>query len=173
MKLIAKYLKPEHKNVIEKFDCSDEPNVEIFLKEYALEYQQTGSAVTRLYFDYEDNLIGYFTLFNDVVLIDDYYKQIHNWNLPEDIYVFPSVRIHFLGVDKKYRNKGYGRYLLVEAATIAYEISQKSGCNFLIANALPSAKKFYEKHRFTCVGIDQQDFLPIMALRIGKGNPAK
>jgi len=112
------YIQTQHAEIIQGFNCPDEPSVEIFLKEQALTLHQLRSAVTRLYFDENQNLVGYFTLFNDHIYIYPQQKEKYMWMLPEELDYFPAIKIHYLGVDNRYRGLGYGRYLLAEAVYV-------------------------------------------------------
>lgn len=94
--LTFQYIEPQHADIIQGFECSDEPSVEYFLKEQALNLHQLRSAVTRLYFDENQNLVGYFTLFNDHVHVFPKQKEKHRWNLPANLEFFPAIKLHFL-----------------------------------------------------------------------------
>ncbi|UJF32377.1 GNAT family N-acetyltransferase [Paenibacillus hexagrammi] len=138
----------ECQNLIEGFDCSDEISVELFLKEQAFMLHHLRSAVTRLYFDENQNLVGYFALYNDHVHVFANQMTKYGWNLPEGLDLFPAVKLHYLGVDRKYRNRGYGEYLLGEVVELVEDIAKTSGCNFLTIEALPNAVEFYAKYGF-------------------------
>lgn len=146
--LTFEYIKPEHKSLIETFECPDEPSVELFLKEKASELHQLRSAITRLYFDKHQNLVGYFTLYNDHIHVHKNQKIKHRWNLSQDIDQFPGVKIHYLGVDHRYRDNRYGEFLLLEALLVVHEIAKNSGCNFVTVEALQNAIPFYTKYGF-------------------------
>ena len=81
--------------------------VEFFLKEEALRLHDLQSAITRLYFDENQNLVGYFTLYNDLVSLHkrqiEKYERDFKWNSPNYRY-FPAVKLHYLGVDQRYRD---------------------------------------------------------------------
>ncbi|MBE7897179.1 GNAT family N-acetyltransferase [Paenibacillus polymyxa] len=132
----------------------DEMSVENFLKEKALLLHELQTARTRLYFDDNDKLVGFFTLHNDLIAINpkqrDRLESLYGWTLPKDsdLTQFPSVKLHYLGVDTKYRKLGYGKYMVLEAIKIAADISELSGCNFLNVEALESTVEFYNKRGF-------------------------
>ncbi|CAG7638983.1 hypothetical protein PAESOLCIP111_03997 [Paenibacillus solanacearum] len=138
----------EIKELIDGFDCSDEISVEFFLKEQALKLHQLRSAVTRLYFDVNQNLVGYFALYNDHVHVFSNQMTKHGWNLPDGLDLFPAVKLHYLGVDVRHRGKRYGEYLLGEVVELVEDIAKISGCNFLTIEALPNAVEFYQKYGF-------------------------
>jgi ribosomal protein S18 acetylase RimI-like enzyme len=148
--LTYKYISLEDKNAVEGFNCSDEISVELFLKEQAFKLHALRSAVTRLYFDENQNLVGYFTLYNDHVHLFPSQKAKHGWILP-DLDLFPAVKLHYLGVDIRHRNREihrYGEYLLGEVVDLIENIAKNSGCNFITIEALPRALSFYEKYGF-------------------------
>jgi len=146
--LTFEYIQPHHTTVIQDFQCPDEPSVELFLKEKALVLHQLRSAITRLYFDENQNLVGYFTLYNDHIHVFASQKAKHGWNLAPDLGQFPGVKIHYFGVDIRHRGKHYGAYLLAESLLTIHEVAKNSGCNFVTVEALESALPFYDKFGF-------------------------
>jgi hypothetical protein len=94
--LTYKNISSDYQELIDGFDCSDEISVEFFLKEQALKLHQLRSAVTRLYFDENQNLVGYFALYNDHVQVFPNQKTKHRWNLPDGLDLFPAVKLHYL-----------------------------------------------------------------------------
>lgn len=142
--LTFEYISPEHQQVIQEFNCADEIRIELFLKEQAIKLQQLRSAVTRLYFDENHNLVGYFTLYNDLIHVWAGQAQRHNWVLPDTHDYFPAVKLHYLAVDQKFRKQKYGEFLLAEAVNAVEEIASSSGCTFITIEALTNAIEFYE-----------------------------
>lgn len=142
------YIQLKHTKLIEQFNCSDEISVELFLREQALKLHQLRSAVTRLYFDENQNLVGYFTLHNDLIHVFQNQIRRHGWNLPNIHDYFPAIKLHYLGIDSKYRNLGYGKYLLAEAILAIEDLAMCSGCTFVTIEALHNAVGFYEKFGF-------------------------
>lgn len=151
--LSFEYLSDHHNQHIFDFECEDEIIVSNFLKEDAIKFQITKSTVTRLYFDQDEQLIGYFTLFNDLVEVLRNKREKQKWtDFVIGVNEFPAVRIHYIGVDSRYRNKGFGKYLLLEAINIAKDISINSGCNFITVEVLEKSLWFYEKYKFIHLG---------------------
>lgn len=147
------YLNENHTDLLMEFSCEDEPSIKKFLVEDALALQKSKSAITRLYFNSEDVFIGFFTLFNDLVEIVKSKLAKEKWDdFPRGISEFPSIRLHYLGVDSRYRNKDYGKYLFAEIVEIAKDISKTSGCNFITVEVLESALWFYQKYSFAHLG---------------------
>jgi ribosomal protein S18 acetylase RimI-like enzyme len=149
--LTYKNISSDYQDVIDGFVCPDEISVELFLKEKALKLHQLRSAVTRLYFDENQKIVGYFALYNDHVHVFGNQMMKHGWNLPEGLDLFPAVKLHYLGVDIRCRdrvNHRYGEYLIGEVVELVEDIAKTSGCNFRTIEALPSAVDFYEKYGF-------------------------
>jgi GNAT superfamily N-acetyltransferase len=151
--LTYEYLSDHHKSVISSFLCEDEIIVSDFLMKDAIKFQKTKSAITRLYFDKDQQLIGYFTLFTDLVEILGNKREQQKWtDFTKGVREFPAIRLHYIGVDSRYRGKGYGKYLLLEVINIAKEISMQCGCNFITAEVLGSSYWFYKKYKFVHLG---------------------
>jgi ribosomal protein S18 acetylase RimI-like enzyme len=146
--LNCEFISDEHKENIQAFNCSDEISVAVFLKEHALGLHLINSAITRLFFDDNRNLIGYFTLYNEMVFMSEEKRRKHDLDhMPKDKHL-PAVKMHYLGVDERYRKRGFGEYLLFEALYVIKQISNMSGCNFVTLESLNSSYGFYEKYEF-------------------------
>ncbi|MEK4008331.1 GNAT family N-acetyltransferase [Paenibacillus sp. FSL H3-0333] len=142
-------------------DTPDEISVGDFLKEKALNLHRCQSAITRLYFDEDQNLVGFFTLHNDQIRISprqlEEFEKIYGWKLPiEDHHSYPGIKLHYLGVDKRYRGLGYGKHLLRDVNDIASEIGELSGCNFVSVEALTTSIDFYHKRGFVWLAQNEQ-----------------
>ncbi|MUT67855.1 GNAT family N-acetyltransferase [Paenibacillus sp. NEAU-GSW1] len=146
--LTCEVISDEHMEEVRNFKCSDEISVENFLKEQALKLQYMNSAVTRLYFDESQNLIGYFTLHNDLMELSNGQRTKHKIDNVVDVRMVPAIKLHYLGVDERYRNRGIGESLLFEALDTAIQVSELSGCNFLTLESFESCVAFYLKYEF-------------------------
>lgn len=152
MKLAWEYISAEHKELIENFECQDESDVSLFLKEEALRFHLLNMARTRLYFDEDHNLVGYFTVYNDLMEFSNRQRRKHRYSLPARHRYYPALKLHYLGVDERHRNKKYGTYLLLETLTLAMQTSRSVGCVFLTLEAIKSAVPFYYHHDFKKLG---------------------
>ena len=118
------FINIKYKEDIENFSCSDELQVEQFLKEEAQHLHDSRTAITRLYFDENQNLVGYFTLYNDIVQVGKQ-KRLKHWSafLPtSNLVYFPAIRLHYLGVDNQYRDMGYGKQLMLDLFTYVMKL---------------------------------------------------
>lgn len=59
--LTFEYLTDEHNDLIKQFSCNDAEQIETFPKEESIILQYHSTVRTRLYFDEEDNFVGYFS----------------------------------------------------------------------------------------------------------------
>lgn len=141
-------LNDNHKELIEYFRCSDEPGVEAFLKKDAYEFQYHNCGTTQLCFNDLGEFVGYFSLFNDTVYIGRRKLDKHKWDYPKGLKYFPALKIHYLGVDDRFRKKGYGKEMLFEIFDIALDMNEYSGCAFLTLEAKEKSIGFYKHHEF-------------------------
>lgn len=148
-------LSPEFFDQINEFNCTqDEGKKDIaeFLKHHAYELQKSNMAITRLFFNASGELVGYFTLFNDIVPRIGKSKLVkEQWALPNERF-YPAIRLHYFGVDDRYKRMGIGHTMIHEVFNLCYNIAQQSGCTFISIEALLSAVDFYKKYDFKVIG---------------------
>ncbi|MFC7785645.1 GNAT family N-acetyltransferase [Rossellomorea sp. GCM10028870] len=154
--LRAEKLDSKHYDRVIQFQCSDQEEVESFLKKESFKLELLNIAKTTVFLDDDDNLIGYFTLFNDSTTVSNTKLKKMDFK-PNNFSLYPSVRIHFFGVDSNYRKKGYGSFILFEALNRILEISKMTGCVFATVEALPGSNSFYSKHLFVSLGRKKDD----------------
>lgn len=151
---------------VDLFDCSDQPEVEKFLKRDALRLEQCHACRTHLYY-YGDQLLGYYTLFTDYVNLVKSKRKSEGW---EDVATamesqyFPAIRLHYFGIDQKFRGKGYGELLILFVQAMCIDLSNYVGFNFIVLEALPQSIGFFDKYGFSKVKKDNE--LQIMALKL-------
>jgi ribosomal protein S18 acetylase RimI-like enzyme len=164
--LYYEYISSDHTELIQNFFCEDAAIVEEFLKEEALKLHVLQTAITRLYFDEHQNLVGFFTLYNDHVRVIKNHREKYDWALPNGYNFFPAIKIHYLGIDHRFRKLGYGEFLLSEVMAISTKISEMTGCNFITLESLKNSKGFYDKYEFRRVGVN--DGLVTMYFKLGE-----
>lgn len=135
------------------FRCSDEPIVEEFLKEDALELQEQDMVVTKLVYSLQGNLLGYYSLFaSNIPKLGRDKIAKEGWDVPQNEKYYPSIRLHYLGVDERVRGKGVGTQIWLSALNDIVEIKRLVGCSFITVESLNSAIGFYEKLGFVNIG---------------------
>lgn len=93
--LTFEYISDEHHDLIKQFSCNNAEQIETFLKEEVIILQYHNTVRTRLYFDDEDNFVGFFSLYND--LTETLSKsKMKNWKLPNmgnGVDKFPALKV--------------------------------------------------------------------------------
>lgn len=149
--LREEYLKSEYLDKLLNFQCSDEEQVEFFLKEEALNLMERNLVRTRLFFDQDENLIGFYSLFNDNIKINKQKRRELDIRLPDKVKVIPGIRLHYLGVDTRFRNMGYGKYLMASVLYHSAVVSKITGCSLITVESTKNARSFYDKFQFTYI----------------------
>ncbi|MGY4796390.1 GNAT family N-acetyltransferase [Lysinibacillus fusiformis] len=144
-----KYIRELDAKILNTFKCTDEPIVEEYLINEALKNDLELYTTTRVLIDDQSNIIGYYSMYNDIVTVGGDKKRkfdIQHWT---SINSFPSVRLHYLGVSDEFRKQGYGKKILKEVLKQTKAIVEMSGCMFITAEAInDNAFKFNEKYGF-------------------------
>ncbi|WP_160141722.1 GNAT family N-acetyltransferase [Salicibibacter halophilus] len=135
------------------------------MKEEALVLQESGSCRTHLLY-YDSKLVGYCSLFADYVNIVKSKRESAGWEstrspMPEQHY--PSIRLHYIGVDSRYREMNLGHILMLMVFDMCIEVSRIVGINFIVVEAMESSVDFFKKYSFEPV--KRYNELLIMALK--------
>lgn len=158
-----------HKPSIDNFKCINiegSNHVQLFLQEHAINLMERNLVRTKLFFDLNDNLIGYYSLFNDTIKINKKKREQLGVYLPQNVKEIPAIRLHYLGVDDDYRNKGYGDYLMASLITSCATVAKHSGCTLITLESTESVVDFYAKYDFRHV--HSEGDLSIMAMNTKK-----
>ena len=124
----------------------------------ANEYDKTKLAITYI-LEHKDSgkIIGYFSLANDKISIDDFDNnnefnrfRKHRFKNEKRIRSYPSVKICRLGIDNSFHGNGLGTKL-INFIKLYYSNDNKAGCRFLTVDAYHDAISFYERNRFQCL----------------------
>ncbi|MBK5458030.1 GNAT family N-acetyltransferase [Peribacillus sp. TH27] len=142
-------LEHQHIDKIHQFKCSDEDKVDSFLKEESINLMDRNFVRTRLFFDNEKNLVGFYSLFNDTIKMNKQKRLELQVKLPDQVKVIPAIRLHYIAVDEKYRKKRYGEDLLGCVFIECAEIAKRSGCTLIVLESTSKTRGFYEKYDFT------------------------
>jgi GNAT superfamily N-acetyltransferase len=129
---------------------SDEPTLDIWLKERALKNQIAGAS--RTYVVCNDNfVIAYYCLSSGIVTTNEATGAIKR-NMPREI---PMILLGRLAVDTRYTGKGIGRALVNDALQRALQAADIIGVRGVLVDALSStAKVFWESVGFQASGLD-------------------
>lgn len=150
--IIEEYLSNKHVKKLQDFQCKDERQVETFLKEEAFPLMERNLVRTRLFFDQQKNLIGFYSLFNDTIKMNKQKRKQLDINLPDKVKEIPAIRLHYIGVDNRYRKNNYGLYIMSSVLYHSALVAKISGCPLIIVESTKNARAFYEKFDFTYIG---------------------
>jgi len=134
-------------DVVENFDCKDEP-LNNYLKKHAWTNQQkilVGVTDVAVDESAPTMVLGYFTLATSAVPRDSFPKK-HARGLPA--YDLPLILLARLAVDYRFGGKGLGPQLLREACRISIAVSEQVGCRCIITDAYRDKTSWYAKYGF-------------------------
>lgn len=130
---------------INEFDC-EEQELNLFLKNLALLYQQRHFGVTVICSNNEGAIVGYYTLCPACLQREGLPEKFLTGPRPNPI---PAFRICRLAIDKKYKGQGFGKVLLVHVLKKCLEQAKQIGGSIVIIDAKhEQAKHFYEHFGF-------------------------
>ena len=139
---------------IKSFDCGD-ADLNDFIWNRAESYNKALLSVTYV-FEHKASgkVIGYFSLANDKISIDDFNNNTefnrfrrHRFANEKRIKSYPAVKICRLGIDNDFHGYGVGTKLLNFIKSY-YKKGNNAGCRFLTVDAYYGAVTFYERNSF-------------------------
>jgi len=143
----VKIIPSDKKHDLRQFSCKIQ-DLNDFLIEESYKQKEVMLNVTYLAL-YDEKIIGYFTLSSDSIkisnLLGDYKKKFKD----KDVYykVFPAIKIGRFGIDKKFENKGLGKFLFHRIVENVFLMSKQIGIRFITIDSYVSAYGFYKKMR--------------------------
>lgn len=124
-------------------DGSDPLLVEEYVKNHILKEIENKS-VKAYVVTYEGNAIAFFTLSMTVICSKSLLKGDYADDDELKKIVFPALLMGKIGIDKKYRCFGIGRYICLFCMGLAQETNKKMACAFFIFRTTKSlAEKIY------------------------------
>ncbi len=147
---------------IKSFDCGDE-DLNDFIMNRAEGYNKAMLSVTYVFEHKESRkIIGYFSLANDRISIDDFDSnntfnrfRRHLFVNEKRIRSYPAVKICRLGIDNDFHGYGVGSKLLNFIKSY-YKRGNNAGCRFLTVDAYLNAVTFYERNKFQQLQHDEK-----------------
>ena len=152
----------QENETIKSFDCGDE-DLNDFIMNRADDYHKAMLSVTYV-FEHKASgkIIGYFSLANDKISIDDFGNNTEfnrfrrkRFTNEKRIRSYPSVKICRLGIDNDFRGFGVGTKL-INFIKLFYSKDNKAGCRFLTVDAYHNAVTFYERNMFQILRDDDR-----------------
>lgn len=133
------------------FNCGIEDYNQFLINDVQYYVEQNISQVRLLIHKQTADVIAYMALSSDSFLLDKEEKIKENIDIP--INSIPALKIGKLAVDRKYKDRPYGSFMLWLALGILEQINETGvGCRFLVVDAditqNPETPLFYEKNGF-------------------------
>jgi predicted GNAT family N-acyltransferase len=108
---------------------------------------------------------GYYTLSNNSIPLSCFPEQI-NRKLPQSYESIPTTLLGRLAIDKKFKGKGLGKILLIDALRRSYAISKEIGSFAVVVDPIDRvAELFYEKYDFIKLPDSEKMFIAIRTLK--------
>ncbi len=153
-------LKSSHKP---HFDCTNELGedtqcLQYFIDKRALK-NQTAHLGTTYIITYKKNSIGYVTVATSNIHKDKIIKKKRPATRDGNLY--PALVILDFCIDKKFRGKGFGEYVLLWCNGLARIISDKVGCRYIVLFT-KDAVNFYKKYQYQIAEIKRKDKFKLM-----------
>lgn len=130
---------------INDFECVNkygDNHIQLFLQEQATDLMKRNLVRAKLLLDKNKCIIGFYSLFNDTIKLNKKKREQLNVHLPHNVKEIPSIRLHYIGVDNKYRNKGYGVQLIASVIVSCATVAKYSGCALITLESPENIKKF-------------------------------
>jgi predicted N-acetyltransferase YhbS len=159
-----KKIKPEilkKEDDFTKFTCGKQP-IDDFIHNEALDFQNERLGASYV-FRHNGEIIGFVTL-SMADLKKEKLKGNDRLQIGKENY--PALQISQLAVCKNHENNKIGTFLCDFSLAIAYQLSEKVGCRFLVLNAKKDVIGFYEKYGFKLLPNQEKRQEPIMFLNI-------
>lgn len=161
-----------YEDQIRRFQSGDS-QVDDFIIEEAGELHDLCAARTRLYFNDEEILAGYFTLMPTMITISESIRR--GWGLETYRSNHPAIHILYFGVSNRFQRRGYGRQMMMDIIHLTRVLAIDIGCRCLVLEVSASnvdAIEFYKKMDFIVIEDSDEDqpYLK-MALRIAPYDP--
>lgn len=153
--------KRKTRQILETFSCSKNFDLQDFLHNKALTFEQHLRSRTYLYFDNETKEIAaYYTIAISVFFTDGISKDIIKLldGYKDDIKTIPCFLIGQLGKSDKYERFKIGEYMLADALEVIDNSHKSLGGRFTLIDSVnnPKVLSFYKKNSF--LAIESNDF---------------
>lgn len=141
------WLNDSHIGLLHDFICTDQEGndqVQFFLQEESFKLMEGNLVRTRLLINESNKLVGFYSLFNNIIKINKNKRKELDIILPQGVKEIPAIRLYYIGVATKFQGLGYGDRLMASILYSCAVVSQISGCSLLTVESTENAVGFYE-----------------------------
>lgn len=112
-----------------------------------------------------DCIQGYYTLSNNSIPLSCFPEPIKR-KLPQSYKSIPTTLLGRLAIDRKFKGKGFGKILLIDALRRSYKLSKEIGSFAVVVDPIDQeAELFYEKYDFIKLPDSKKMFIAIKTLK--------
>lgn len=112
-----------------------------------------------------DCIQGYYTLSNNSIPLSCFPEPIKR-KLPQSYESIPTTLLGRLAIDRKFKGKGLGKILIIDALRRSYEISKEIGSFAVVVDPIDrEAELFYERYDFIKLPGSEKMFIAIKTLK--------
>jgi predicted GNAT family N-acyltransferase len=107
----------------------------------------------------------YYTLSNNSIPLNCFPEPIKR-KLPQSYESIPTTLLGRLAIDRKFKGKGLGKILIIDALRRSYEISKEIGSFAVVVDPIDrEAELFYERYDFIKLPDSEKMFIAIKTLK--------
>ncbi|RXF67576.1 GNAT family N-acetyltransferase [Arcticibacter tournemirensis] len=162
MKTNIRLLDDSHEK--DSFDCDNEMLNNYFRRQAGQDVRRDLSACYVLA-DENNKAIGYYTLSGNSTPREDFPEELIK-KLPRSYSDLPTILLGRLAIDKTFKGKGFGEYLLIDALNQCVALSEKVGTLAVMVDPIDqSAERFYERYQFIKLPDSNRMFIPIKTIK--------
>ncbi|MCF0225445.1 MAG: N-acetyltransferase [Fibrobacter sp.] len=140
--------------IVDGFSCGADSNVkdiDEFFKSKAVQYESEllwkSYCLRTFQTNHKSKIVAAFTLSNAQIPSNEQTQK----NVSKRFRFYPAILIGQLGVDMHYSGNGVGSFILNFVKMFFLDPQNKSGCRFIIVDALADKIRFYQKNDFKFV----------------------
>lgn len=162
-KTMIELLDKKHKR--NEFDCGKELLNNYLKVQAGQDIKRKLSACFVLADKETDCIQGYYTLSNNSIPLSCFPEPIKR-KLPQSYDSIPTTLLGRLAVDRKFKGKGLGKILLIDAMRRSYELSKEIGSFAVVVDPIDrEAELFYERYDFIKLPDSEKMFIAINTLK--------
>lgn len=153
------------KHIRKDFDCGKELLNNYLKNQVGQDIKRKLSACFVLTENETNCILGYYTLSNNSIPLSCFPEQIKR-KFPQSYESIPTTLLGRLAIDNKYKGKGLGKILLIDALRRSYDISKEIGSFAVVVDPIDrQAELFYEKYDFIKLPDSEKMFIAIKTLK--------
>lgn len=162
MSQISESLNSAHKK--SDFSCGKEILDNYLHKQANQDIKRKLSACFVVKEDQTELIIGYYTLSNNSILLEDIPENVRK-KLPRSYKTIPTTLLGRLAIDNNFQGQGLGKLILIDTLKRSFELSKTIGSFAVVVDPIDEdAERFYNKYGFLKLPDSGKMFLPMKTI---------